>query len=115
MKSKIRIGTCGFHVTKEKYAEVEKRARNRGITSVPFFKADEDKVKIPAAWLIENSGFHKGFCKGNAGISSRHTLAIINLGNATAKDILELKDAIQAKVQEIFDVELKPEPIFVGF
>ena len=102
-------------VTKEKYAEVEKRAKNCGIESVPFFKTDEGKLKIPAAWLIENSGFHKGFSKGNAGISSKHSLAIINRGNATAKDILELKDAIQAKVKAIFDVELKPEPIFVGF
>lgn len=102
-------------VTKEKYDEVLKRAVNRGIESVPFFNAGKDNLKIPAAWLIENSGFHKGYSKGNAGISSRHTLAIINRGSATANDILELKNEIQAKVQEIFDVELKPEPIFVGF
>ena len=102
-------------VTKEKYAEVAKCAADHGIEMVPFFKADADNLKIPAAWLIENSGFHKGFSRGNAGISSRHTLAIINRGGATARDILELKNEIQARVKEIFNVELKPEPIFVGF
>ena len=102
-------------VSKEEFAKIEKRAALVGFESIPLFKADENKVKIPAAWLIENSGFRKGYSQGNAGISSRHTLAIINRGNATAKDILELKGEIQTKVKEIFDVELKPEPIFVGF
>lgn len=102
-------------VSKEEFAEIEKRAVLGGFEGVPFFKADENKVKIPAAWLIENSGFRKGYSKGNAGISSRHTLAIINRGNATAKDILGLKEEIQSKVKAVFEVELQPEPIFIGF
>lgn len=102
-------------ISKEKFSEIEKRAALLGIKSVPFFKADDENIKIPAAWLIENSGFYKGFQKNNAGISSRHSLAVVNLGNASAKDVLELKNEIQKKVKELFDVELQPEPIFVGF
>ncbi|MCY7376477.1 MAG: UDP-N-acetylmuramate dehydrogenase [Pyrinomonadaceae bacterium] len=102
-------------VANERFAEIEKRAKTFGIESVPHFKFNENNVKIPAAWLIENSGFHKGFRQGNAAISTKHTLAIVNLGNASARDVWRLKDEIQAKVKEIFDVELKPEPIFVGF
>lgn len=102
-------------VSKEKFVEVENRAKHLGIEIVPFFKAGEEYVKIPAAWLIENSGFQKGFRQGNVGLSTKHTLAIVNLGNASAKDVLELKNEIQAKVKKIFAVELKPEPIFVGF
>ncbi len=102
-------------VTGEEFVEIEKRAEIAGIKSVPFFKNDEENVKIPAAWLIENSGFQKGFRWGNAGLSTRHTLAIINLGNAKAIDVLELKNEIQAKVEKIFGIELHPEPIFVGF
>ena len=102
-------------VSKEEYAEIEKRAEIAGIKSVPFYKIGNESVKIPAAWLIENSGFQKGFCRGNAGLSTRHTLAIINLGNAKAVEILELKNEIQAKVKKIFGIELHPEPIFVGF
>lgn len=98
-----------------KFVEVEKRAANLEIKSVPFFKIGEQNVKIPAAWLIENSGFRKGFRKENVGLSTKHTLAIVNLGNASAKDVLDLKNEIQARVKKIFDIELQPEPIFVGF
>ncbi|MDQ3713027.1 MAG: UDP-N-acetylmuramate dehydrogenase [Acidobacteriota bacterium] len=102
-------------VTKEKFTEIEKIARLSAIETVPFFKVDDNTVKIPAAWLIEKSGFHKGFQKGTVGLSTNHTLAIVNLGNAKAADILALKDEIQSKVKSCFQVELKPEPVFVGF
>jgi len=102
-------------VTKEKFAEIEKLARLLEIETVPFFKVDNNTVKIPAAWLIEKSGFHKGFQKETVGLSTKHTLAIVNLGNAKAADILALRDEIQSKVKLCFRVELKPEPIFVGF
>lgn len=74
-----------------------------------------DMYKVPAAWLIENSGFHKGFVLGNAGISSNHSLAFINRGKATASDIILLKDRIQEAVARKFDIDLHPEPIFIGF
>jgi UDP-N-acetylmuramate dehydrogenase len=81
---------------------------------VPFFKF-ENKFKIPAAWLIEKSGFSKGFAHGNAGISANHTLAIINRGNATAAEIVELKEMIQTGVADRFGINLEPEPVFIGF
>lgn len=102
-------------VAKEKYAKIENQAKRLGLQSVPSFEFDEKKVKLPAAWLIENSGFYKGFEYGRVGLSTKHTLAIVNRGGATAKDILDLKKKIQSKVKEQFNVELKPEPIFVGF
>ncbi len=101
-------------VSKEKFREIENRVKNSGIESIPHFNFSEENVKIPAAWLIEHSGFYKGFRKGNAGISTKHSLAIVNFGNATAKEIIELKNEIQAKVKKLFDVELIPEPIFIG-
>lgn len=82
---------------------------------VPHFPAGENKVKVPAAWLIERSGFHKGFRCGNAGISTNHSLALVNLGDASAAEILALKDKIQAGVRQKFDILLRPEPVFVGF
>lgn len=82
---------------------------------VPNFPAGDDKVKIPAAWLIEKSGFQKGYIKGSAGLSENHTLALINRGDAKASDILALKEEIQEKVRSKFGVDLHPEPIFVGF
>jgi UDP-N-acetylmuramate dehydrogenase len=102
-------------VENKKFQAIVEIAKDLGIENVPNFKADDSKVKIPAAWLIEQSGFHKGYTIGNAGLSTRHTLALTNRGDATAKEILELKDEIQSKVREKFAISLIPEPIFVGF
>ncbi|MEO7538810.1 MAG: UDP-N-acetylmuramate dehydrogenase, partial [Pyrinomonadaceae bacterium] len=82
---------------------------------IPYFDSPEGMAKIPAAWLIENSGFNKGFILGNAGISTKHTLALINRGNATAAEMLALKEAIQNGVNEKFGIQLQPEPVFIGF
>jgi UDP-N-acetylmuramate dehydrogenase len=100
-------------VTSAKLAEVHQIAEGRGIANVPNFPVENGKVKISAAWLVEKSGFPKGFVKGAAGISRRHSLAIINRGGATASDILSLKDDIQRAVSEQFGIDLKPEPVFL--
>lgn len=82
---------------------------------IPQFAAGTDEVKIPAAWLIEQAGFKKGFALGNAGISSNHSLAIINRGLATSAELVALKDLIQKAILDKFGVSLVPEPILVGF
>jgi UDP-N-acetylmuramate dehydrogenase len=102
-------------VSKAKFTEISEKATSFGIESVPNFAFDDENVKVPAAWLIEKSGFQKGFRMGRAGLSTNHTLAIVNLGGAAAKDILALKEEIQAKVAECFEIQLKTEPVFVGF
>ncbi|MBA3634513.1 MAG: UDP-N-acetylmuramate dehydrogenase [Acidobacteria bacterium] len=102
-------------VSAEKFAEIEKNAENLGVENVPSYKVDDQNVKIPAAWLIENAGFRKGFIKGNVGLSTKHTLALTNRGQATAKEILNLMEEIQKKVEDRFGIVLKPEPVFVGF
>jgi UDP-N-acetylmuramate dehydrogenase len=99
----------------EEFEKIKGIARSFGIENVPSFKAGENAFKIPAAWLIEQSGFHKGFCMGRAGLSTRHTLALTNRGGATAREILVLKSEIQLKVKEKFGLALVPEPVFVGF
>lgn len=72
-------------------------------------------VKLPAAWLIERAGFGKGYAAGNAGISTRHTLALINRGGATAAEIVALAGRVAAAVEERFGVRLEMEPVRVGF
>src|SRR5205823_1022873 len=85
------------------------------LPEMPKFPSNDRTVKLSAAWLIEHAGFQKGFEHGRAGISTKHTLAIINRGGATAAEVLELVRMIQGKVQETFGVELRPEPNFIGF
>ncbi len=73
-----------------------------------------DEVKLSAAWLIEHAGFAKGFSAGNVGLSSKHTLAVINRGGATAREVVDLVESIRGRVRERFGVELYPEPNFLG-
>jgi UDP-N-acetylmuramate dehydrogenase len=94
---------------------VDAIAEELGLDRIPQFAAGDDNVKIPAAWLIEQSGFKKGYALGNAGISDNHSLAIINRGSATSAEIVALKDLIQKTVRDKFGISLQPEPIFVGF
>lgn len=98
-------------VTAEKLNEL---AAHLGI-EVPHFAAPQGMAKIPAAWLIERAGFHKGYQLGQAGISANHSLALINRGGASASDILALKDRITTAIEDRFGITLVPEPIFVGF
>jgi len=81
---------------------------------VPCYPAPRGYAKIPAAWLVEQAGFQKGFGQGAAGISNKHTLALINRGDATASDMVLLRDLIAAKVEQKFGVRLEPEPVWVG-
>lgn len=82
---------------------------------VPGFVLETGDVKIPAAWLIERSGFSKGYGDGPVGLSSKHPLAIINRGGATAGDVVDMALRIKRRVVEECDVWLRPEPVFVGF
>lgn len=97
-------------VSAERYAEIA--ARETG--EVPHYPAADGSVKIPAAWLLERVGFHKGFAMGAAGISSRHTLALINRGGAKASDIFALRDRIMVEVKSRFGIHLEPEPVLLG-
>ena len=85
-----------------------------GITP-PKYPAGLGKVKIPAAWLVEQSGMYKGFAMGPVGISRKHALAIVNRGDAKAADVVALKEKIESSVRQKFGIELVPEPVFVGF
>ena len=96
------------------YEPLAKKAAGRGL-KVPSYPALPQQSKVSAAWLVENSGFHKGYVKGRVGISTKHALAIVNRGGATAADVIALRDEIQSGVQQTWGVRLQPEPVFLGF
>jgi UDP-N-acetylmuramate dehydrogenase len=101
-------------LSQAQHEDLKRRAAARGLT-LPSYPALESRKKVSAAWLVERSGFAKGFGSGRVGISSKHALAIVNRGGATAADVLALKDQIQHRVEEIWGVRLEPEPVLVGF
>jgi UDP-N-acetylmuramate dehydrogenase len=98
-------------VSEEQVGEIAKAS----VKPPPRFPAGPGQVKLPAAWLIEQAGFQKGFALGAAGISSRHTLALINRGGATAEEILTLATQIEAAVEGRFGIRLEIEPVTLGF
>jgi UDP-N-acetylmuramate dehydrogenase len=98
----------------KQHAELAERLSATGM-QLPSYPAGDGLRKLPAAWLVEHAGFFKGYAKGAAGISTRHSLAIVNRGGATAADIVALKDEIQQRVKDEFGIELQTEPMFVGF
>jgi UDP-N-acetylmuramate dehydrogenase len=82
---------------------------------VPVFPAADGQVKVPAAWLIEQAGFGKGYPgSGAARISSKHTLALTNPGGASTADVIGLARQVVTGVRSAFGIELAHEPVLVG-
>jgi UDP-N-acetylmuramate dehydrogenase len=108
-------------VAKELVPQIAKEATGLSWTKEPpQFPAGPQQVKLSAAWLIEEAGFYRGYRMGKAGISRRHTLALVNYGDAdeggaTAVEILALAEKIQGAVEARFSIWLEMEPEMVGF
>jgi len=77
--------------------------------------AERRDVKLSAAWLIERSGIGRGFSLpgSRAAISPRHTLAIVNTGGASAREVVQLAEFVQLRVAQEFGVTLRPEPVIL--
>jgi len=101
-------------LSESQFQDLAARAASKGL-EIPSYPALEAQHKVSAAWLVEHSGFSKGYAVGTAGISHKHALALINRGDAKASDMVALKDEIQRGVQEAWGIRLEPEPVFVGF
>ncbi len=105
------ISAARFAQLAEKFDGIPHYPAGAGATDAEF-------VKIPAAWLIEQAGFSKGATVDVVGdmvsISSRHTLALINRGGATAANLLALRDAIRSRVTAKFGIVLEQEPVYLS-
>jgi UDP-N-acetylmuramate dehydrogenase len=80
----------------------------------PAWPQPDGRVKTSAAWLIERSGFGKGYGAGPARLSTKHTLALTNRGGATTADLLALAREVRDGVRDRFGIELVNEPVLVG-
>jgi UDP-N-acetylmuramate dehydrogenase len=116
--------SCGSFFTNpilsaDRFAELERRAAERlgpDGPRPPRFADPDGNVKTSAAWLIDRAGFAKGFSLDGSGaaLSTKHTLAITNRGDATAYDVLVLARHLRDGVRDAFGVTLVNEPVFVG-
>jgi UDP-N-acetylmuramate dehydrogenase len=97
-------------------AEAERIAAVAGDPTMPRWpEPDGGRVKLAAAWLVERAGFARGYADGPAGISTRHTLAIVAHEGARAADIVRVARRVRDAVLARFGVRLHPEPVFWGF
>jgi UDP-N-acetylmuramate dehydrogenase len=111
-----------FHmpfVSPGKYEEIAQRARTLDAHKEEHFrpwawKQPNDSYKIAPGFLLEYTEFVKGYVRGGAGISPRHTLSIINVAGAKAADIAELASDMQKAVEKIFGVTLEREVEYIG-
>ena len=75
---------------------------------IPSYYVDNQYVKIPAGWLIEQCGW-KGFTRDGIGVHPRQALVLVNYGNGNGRKIYELAMEIQSSVNEKFNIQLSPE------
>jgi len=81
----------------------------------PTHVLGEGRFKLSAGWLIEHAGFPRGCVRGRVGLSSRHALALVNRGGAAAAELVSFATEIRRGVRSHLGIDLKPEPVFLGF
>ncbi|MGY5848854.1 UDP-N-acetylmuramate dehydrogenase [Salegentibacter sp. F14] len=90
-------------ISKENYLELKKK-----FPKIPSYPIDKSRVKVPAGWLIEKAGF-KGFRRGDAGVHQNQALVLVNYGEATGEELLELSREIRNNVNLKFGIKLEAE------
>ena len=108
--------SCGSFFLNPQLTTLELDAlRQRRPQLPPTYPQPDGRVKVPAAWLIEQAGFARGQRWGNVGISSRHTLALVCHEGATSSELLEAAHRVRDGVARELGIWLHPEPRFLGF
>lgn len=90
-------------VSEKKYEQLKQK-----YPGIPGYPLDDGRVKVPAGWLIEETGW-KGKVVGNAGTYHNQALVIVNHGGATGKEIWQLAQKVKEAVKQVFGIELDPE------
>ena len=99
----------------DEFGALEQRVNERlPDTAVPGWPDERGAIKVSAAWLIAQAGFERGYRRGQAAISSKHTLALVNRGGASAGEVVALARELRDTVRATFGVTLDPEPTLVG-
>jgi UDP-N-acetylmuramate dehydrogenase len=107
--------SCGsFFVNPVVTAADAARVEARAPASMPRWPQADGRVKLSAAWLIEQAGFRRGWREGPVGLSTRHALAIVAHDGARARDVAALARRVQDAVEERFGIRLTPEPVYWG-
>jgi UDP-N-acetylmuramate dehydrogenase len=108
------LGNAGSFFKNPIVAAAQAEALKAAHSALPVFRGgDETSRKLSAAWLIDACGW-KGHRDGDAGVAATHALVLVNHGQASGAQLLDLARRIAASVRERFGVALEPEPRIVG-
>jgi UDP-N-acetylmuramate dehydrogenase len=108
------IGNAGSFFKNPIIAQAQADALKDAHAALPVYPGDSEATrKLSAAWMIEQAGW-KGFREGDAGISAQHALVLVNHGNATGAQLLDLARRVAGSVQDKYGVALEPEPRIIG-
>jgi len=90
-------------ICKDQFEELKNK-----FPEIPSYKVSDNEIKVPAGWLIDKAGF-KGYRDGDAGVHKNQALVLVNYGEATGKELLDLSKKIQQKIKDQFDIDLEAE------
>lgn len=102
------LGNSGSFFKNPVVSKQKLEALQQQFPNLPFYEVDNNLVKVPAGWLIDQAGL-KGYREGDAGVHSKQALVLVNYGDASGQDILALSRKVQHKVREMFGIEIVPE------
>lgn len=102
------LGNAGSFFTNPYISTEAYEAFQKQYPSMPGYKTSEGKVKVPAGWLIDHAGL-KGYKHNKAAVHDKQALVLVNTGDATGQDIIELALYIIEKVKSLYNIELTPE------
>ncbi|HET8753026.1 MAG TPA: UDP-N-acetylmuramate dehydrogenase [Salinimicrobium sp.] len=102
------LGNSGSFFKNPIITEEEFKILQKNYPEIPHFSIGTDQIKIPAGWLIDKAGL-KGFRMGDAGVHKNQALVLVNYGNASGMEILELAEKLQDDIFRLFGINLQPE------
>ncbi len=106
------LGNAGSFFMNPVVAEAEFQRILKDYPDMPYYRVSDNEVKIPAGWMIDQCGW-KGRSLGNAGVHKHQALVLVNLGDATADEIIHLAEAVRRDVFERFGISIHPEVLYI--
>ncbi|EKA80832.1 UDP-N-acetylenolpyruvoylglucosamine reductase [Bacteroides fragilis HMW 616] len=106
------MGNAGSFFMNPIVSRIKFEALQEEYPHMPFYEIDADRIKIPAAWMIDQCGW-KGKALGPAAVHDKQALVLVNRGGARGADVMALSDAVRASVREKFGIDIHPEVNFI--
>ena len=106
------LGNAGSFFTNPVIARTHYEALKEQYPNIPSYPIDEERVKVPAGWLIDSAGW-KGRTLGRCAVHDKQALVLVNLGGATGKEIMELAERVCEDVYSKYGIRITPEVNFI--